>query len=935
MTKANEARGNKDYRETGWCSSEPELEAAYAELADAPSAGPEAPASLTPGQHAGRLRRTVCSSSGMGIKYKTEEVQRCSRTEEGKTYEVEVCVATTATYGDRFRAVFQYRIEAIDPKSSSLKAEYQLVYVSSVNGFIKKAIERGASNGITKNFETLREVLGKLVEIQKPKTAETPLAAQAPARVKTSPPRLQHHIPWYLGALDHQVVGMVEPLAHWLRCQTGQAVAPGSNMAMVLGGSLLVVTLSILIIILQGVQEVCRTGSGWTASACHTLLSCLDVPQSVRGVVTGLLLLVAARAVLLRSRSAMGWGVAWLGLTTPPPKPLESDTPQKGVRFEGFDAALESASASIADTVEELASPPPPAKPETPNGLTTASVSVKQSSDKAVSQIKAGMKGIKRYVSEQWKASPGKGPSPAFTSVSASPPKHRRSTTEGGQADQADMDPSSPLSAVNETHAMEGPDDDSAAIVGSPPAEKTPTALTKVRVRRGLSTGQISPLLENMKTTFGLGPRPSPTPSPAQHVQQASTPVFSDDEDMSAAAVEMSMMSPREETSTEDMEAVATGPLQEEVFENERLQPWSGFGHSWPGHFLPTDRVGHWSNRSGKPGAKESMAFDSVAPQLPPGWRWVEDDWQIDMTGLVDSSVDEEGWTYAVDFNWLRMPPASGAGKKKVRDFVRRRRWIRTRLREGIDSMVSVDIMAAGSPPPVAPLPVTDAAPISLLSWAMAKAVIPHVSEDTGSPIGQKAAATALHIPTPLPTPQISFAATTTPPTSIAGANLPDPCFDDVASRRPSLSQMSAGGQPAVGSAPIQSDAALSFAGDQPLAAETGLPGADWAGPPSDLQTGAGGNDRNFSASSPPDSLTPPQTTDGIALPTAATVGKNAIMRQDEQAAETRATPVSGQHVNYAAGAKADMLSMLGSPVETDVPDIKEPGDRSGAAQDM
>jgi hypothetical protein len=37
--------------------------------------------------------------------------------------------------------------------------------------------------------------------------------------------------------------------------------------------------------------------------------------------------------------------------------------------------------------------------------------------------------------------------------------------------------------------------------------------------------------------------------------------------------------------------------VTEEVFENERVQPFRGWGHSWPGHFLPSDRVGHWSDR--------------------------------------------------------------------------------------------------------------------------------------------------------------------------------------------------------------------------------------------------------------------------------------------------------------------------------------------------
>lgn len=87
------------------------------------------------------------------------------------------------------------------------------------------------------------------------------------------------------------------------------------------------------------------------------------------------------------------------------------------------------------------------------------------------------------------------------------------------------------------------------------------------------------------------------------------------------------------------------------------------------------------------------------------------------MKGLMENGVDEEGWSYAVDFPWIQWPPVPGSGKfrkvrttirtehrtKKfhsrtewrvvvrpalylwqVRDYVRRRRWFRTRRFAGI-----------------------------------------------------------------------------------------------------------------------------------------------------------------------------------------------------------------------------------------------------------
>ncbi len=53
------------------------------------------------------------------------------------------------------------------------------------------------------------------------------------------------------------------------------------------------------------------------------------------------------------------------------------------------------------------------------------------------------------------------------------------------------------------------------------------------------------------------------------------------------------------------------------MFENERFLPFRGWGHEWPGHLLPTDRVGHWSLRGDRPSGAESMDFHRVAPPLP------------------------------------------------------------------------------------------------------------------------------------------------------------------------------------------------------------------------------------------------------------------------------------------------------------------------------
>jgi hypothetical protein len=63
----------------------------------------------------------------------------------------------------------------------------------------------------------------------------------------------------------------------------------------------------------------------------------------------------------------------------------------------------------------------------------------------------------------------------------------------------------------------------------------------------------------------------------------------------------------------------AGGVAVDELFENERRQPFRGWGHTWPGHFLPTDPVGHWCSRSGR-SAGAGSSFEDNEPPVPEGW---------------------------------------------------------------------------------------------------------------------------------------------------------------------------------------------------------------------------------------------------------------------------------------------------------------------------
>jgi hypothetical protein len=74
--------------------------------------------------------------------------------------------------------------------------------------------------------------------------------------------------------------------------------------------------------------------------------------------------------------------------------------------------------------------------------------------------------------------------------------------------------------------------------------------------------------------------------------------------------------------------------------------------------------------------------FECVAPALPPNWVWLETEWQIDLSGLKETRVDKDGFYYGVmAFSGLKdFPPSPGSGKKNMKQFIRRRRWSRTRI---------------------------------------------------------------------------------------------------------------------------------------------------------------------------------------------------------------------------------------------------------------
>ncbi|XP_058093613.1 uncharacterized protein LOC131239768 [Magnolia sinica] len=108
--------------------------------------------------------------------------------------------------------------------------------------------------------------------------------------------------------------------------------------------------------------------------------------------------------------------------------------------------------------------------------------------------------------------------------------------------------------------------------------------------------------------------------------------------------------------------------VTEEIFENQRYQPISGWGNKWPG-FRGND-PGRWSTRDFSYSSK-----DFFEPPLPAGWQWTSP-WTIEKSKFVDA----DGWAYGADYQSIQWPPTSTKSRtKSTLDFVRRRRWVRAR----------------------------------------------------------------------------------------------------------------------------------------------------------------------------------------------------------------------------------------------------------------
>ncbi|KAK3157946.1 hypothetical protein QOZ80_2AG0130600 [Eleusine coracana subsp. coracana] len=179
-----------------------------------------------------------------------------------------------------------------------------------------------------------------------------------------------------------------------------------------------------------------------------------------------------------------------------------------------------------------------------------------------------------------------------------------------------------------------------------------------------------------------------------KHATLRSLAVIANDSDIklevSVCPVNMLNSSVLNSRSTSSISAI------DEVFENQWYRPITGWGTN-PSNDHGND-LRQWSTRDC---SHSSKAF--FEPSLPSGWRW-SSPWKIEKSNLVDN----DGWAYAADFRNLNWPSSSWKSSKSPHDFVRRRRWVRSRQQMQEQSVeIPRKILAAVNPHSSTPLPWT------------------------------------------------------------------------------------------------------------------------------------------------------------------------------------------------------------------------------------
>jgi hypothetical protein len=584
----------------------------------------------------------------MGALCKTTELGHVIEVVPEKKIVLEATICTVAKYGDTFRPVTRRIFESLAPGRTRIKTVGAVVFISSVNGMMKGMIQKGAVQGMRDTFAKVEIVMSDYAKVHPyvegaGVTLELPPASAVTVNVK-QPSQLRNMLEGIAGntvveALDPWASLLYAALAHlpFLSGLTSDAVL----CVIVAFFSLKI--LKICLLVLKFCASAGRHPQDALSWVSYYIFKFIHVPQSMTEVFTTVAIAFFAREVMVKIASFLpqppssGSRPPSAGAHNNDAAAVQGNEGQSGIKYDGYGKA-------IAGTNDNYVG----------KGKKTMET-LDNKSEVALETIRQGLQNI--------------GKLGASNRARARQHRHERREKIAEKAHERRQQ------HAHKQHrgvhsAVVSPTSDTAAIAAAAAAEW------------GASQGVTSaaPVNATVKET-------SPSLSPAAAAAAAGASPRSEtasqfDPDEAALLDDPHHLSTEGYSGPELSARLRSCAVVESIFENERLQPFRGWGHTWPGHFLPTDRVLHWStNDPGEePDALASQEIKEVAPLPPPGWRWVEPKWHLDLSGVFSDSTDNDGWSYGLDFPWVLYPFIPGTGRKKMADFVRRRRWLRTRV---------------------------------------------------------------------------------------------------------------------------------------------------------------------------------------------------------------------------------------------------------------
>lgn len=556
---------------TGWKSS---LEDALSDSSS--SAKPASSEDLRPG--------FACVSSfrapNAGSYYKTTSMVRVVESLPGERYRLEQCVKTSAPYGDTFRALKRDCYEAIGDKTTRLRCESTLVFLGSVNGIVKKMINNGATGGMEKSAGLFQKTLEEYTKVEGFELKEEMLV-KVPQEIEGLARETEKYGRELLANFfGENLVSTLEPWASFIYAALAHLpmfrwVTP-SRALILLTISIILGGLHFGLLVLRFVRFSALEAATPLRWAAGGLLHVIYVPDSLWEIVFVCAFALIVRELLNHSAGLLPEPPASgqsrrnsTGSEYEPERQASEDSEASyGVKYDGYKKAIKSAKAKLKQLDENFVQE---AMKPGDAVITGAWSSIDKKSEVALQHIQSRLQGLTDVM--KIKQQDIKGPvshSAVLRTLENSamrgradhrghhhPPRHHRVQQQvhnnEGQQKRSGLDTS--LHNVEEHHEGESLDDTE---------EGMHDGNVKEQHQSGNATGREKLLQDNETNQEG----------------DASSSSSLSSENVSVKFIHCGYQLP-------DLPSnLIHEVVVEEMYENERLQPFRGWGSTWPGHFL-------------------------------------------------------------------------------------------------------------------------------------------------------------------------------------------------------------------------------------------------------------------------------------------------------------------------------------------------------------